>query len=231
VCTLAHVFEGLGFATVALTSIRAHTEKIAPPRALYCDFPLGRPLGRPNDPVFQQAVLLHAFGLLEHLVGPVLESFGEAVTNDDAEPVSCRIPPRHDPNLSPAVDEALAIRAAFQRTLQSNEGRTNFGRVLTEQQIPAVLGSFEKIVNGSDLKSVGLPADTTQIAIDLRAYYCEAALSLADSPQAATEQGWSLEHWYHHSTETGRLILAARSALKEQGAPFAAWFYMAPADL
>ena len=62
---LAHVFEAAGIATVVLSSIRPMCEKVSPPRALHCEFPLGRPLGRPNDPEFQHDVLARAFALLE----------------------------------------------------------------------------------------------------------------------------------------------------------------------
>ena len=62
--TLAHVFEAEGIATVALGSIRKQIEGAAPPRGLWCDFPLGRPLGKPGDPEFQHRVLDVAVALL-----------------------------------------------------------------------------------------------------------------------------------------------------------------------
>ena len=37
--------------------LRKHIEHTAPPRGLWCDFPLGRPLGVPNDPAFQHRVI------------------------------------------------------------------------------------------------------------------------------------------------------------------------------
>ena len=37
------------------------TVKTAPPRALHCEYPLGRPLGRPGEPEFQHDVLARAF--------------------------------------------------------------------------------------------------------------------------------------------------------------------------
>ena len=52
-------------ATVALGSIRKQIEGTAPPRGLWCDFPRGRPLGKPGDPEFQHRVLAAAFGLLD----------------------------------------------------------------------------------------------------------------------------------------------------------------------
>lgn len=38
---------------------------MSPPRGLFCDFPLGRPLGIPQDVEFQRQMLDRAFGLLE----------------------------------------------------------------------------------------------------------------------------------------------------------------------
>ena len=47
--TLASVLEDAGLATVALSSVRGQVVTTRPPRALHCDFPLGRPLGRPQQ--------------------------------------------------------------------------------------------------------------------------------------------------------------------------------------
>jgi len=56
VSVLAHIFEAAGIATVVLSSVREVAQKVAPPRALHCEFPLGRPLGIPNDVDFQMAI-------------------------------------------------------------------------------------------------------------------------------------------------------------------------------
>ena len=76
--TLAHVFEAEGLATIALGSQRNQIENTAPPRGLWCDFPLGRPLGKPADPAFQHRVLAHAFRLLA-ATEPVFETFAERI--------------------------------------------------------------------------------------------------------------------------------------------------------
>ncbi len=102
---LAHVFEAAGIATVVLSSIREMAVKVAPPRALHCEFPLGRPLGRPADPEFQHDVLARAFALLDAESGPVLVDHPDVIEADE-QPVSCALPPRYDPDLPPAVDEA-----------------------------------------------------------------------------------------------------------------------------
>ena len=63
--TLASVLEDAGLATVALSIIRGQVETTRPPRALHCEFPLGRPLGRPGDPALQRRVIDAAFALLD----------------------------------------------------------------------------------------------------------------------------------------------------------------------
>ena len=39
----------------------------------------------------------------------------------------------------------------------------------------------------------------------------------------------SVEAWFYEETEAGKTMLAARAAIRDQGAPFPFWFYMAPA--
>ena len=61
---------------------------------------------------------------------------------------------------------------------------------------------------------------------DIRAYYTEAALELATGPAPG---GRAVEAWFYTETEAGKTMMAARTQLKEQDAPFPFWFYMAPA--
>ena len=62
-----------------LVFVREHIATIKPPRAMFLDFPMGRPLGKPNDPAFQLKVLRAAFKLLDQPAGPVLEDFPERI--------------------------------------------------------------------------------------------------------------------------------------------------------
>ncbi len=117
--TLAHVFEAAGIATIALGSVRKQIESTAPPRGLWCDFPLGRPLGKPGDAEFQHRVLDAAFALLD-AEGPVFAEFDEAISDDGEEMLACPLPPRHDPDAHPAVDEARGLRAAYDRGLATS---------------------------------------------------------------------------------------------------------------
>lgn len=67
--------EYAGMTTVSLSVLREITEKIHPPRALFVPFPLGYPLGEPNNAELQTRILRAAFALLSRNDFPVLESF------------------------------------------------------------------------------------------------------------------------------------------------------------
>jgi hypothetical protein len=49
-----------------VTVLREVTEKVRTPRALFVPYPLGYPLGRPDDPELQTRILHAAFSLLAH---------------------------------------------------------------------------------------------------------------------------------------------------------------------
>ncbi|MFT5702194.1 MAG: hypothetical protein ACI8ZB_005105 [Desulforhopalus sp.] len=82
-----------GIATTQISLIREHTEIIKPPRALWVSFPLGRPLGNPQDPKFQRDVLKHALSLLEYPTGPVLEDYPHDAMESKTEqyPMACPV--------------------------------------------------------------------------------------------------------------------------------------------
>ena len=222
--TLAHVFEAAGIATVVLAATKSVVERMQPPRALFCEFPLGRPLGKPGDAEFQHDVLARAFAMLDAETGPVLENHPEVIEADET-PLSCALPPRFDPSLPAAVDEAKGMRKAFDRAFQ-RRGVTSVGRVVDPDGLPGALQILDDIVNGTHWKEAGIPgSNTTALCHDIRTYYEEAALELVDGPSPG---GRAAEAWYFESTQAGRTVLAARAAIKEQGAPHPVWFYMAP---
>ncbi len=225
---LAHVFEAAGIATIVLSSVREMAVNVAPPRALHCEFPLGRPLGHPDDPTFQHDVLTRAFALLDEQSGPVLVDHPVVIeTETETEPVSCTLPPRFDPNLAPAVDEARGLRKAYDRCA-ARRGVTSVGRVIGADAVPAALGILVAIAEGADWKEAGIPGgNTTAVCHDIRTYYEEAALELVNGPLPGPR---ALEDWFYEQTHAGRAILAARHAIRESGAKSAVWFYMTPAQ-
>jgi len=76
---LARVFEEHGLVTTSISLVRAHTEKVKRPRALFVPFPFGHPLGKADDPPLQTRVIYAAFALLDEPAGPVLRDFPEDV--------------------------------------------------------------------------------------------------------------------------------------------------------
>ena len=72
---------------------------------LACEFPLGRPLGKPGDAAFQHRVLQQAFNLLE-ADEPIFEHFPGRRIRRDADGMFIS---RDDLNAPPAVDEARGL--------------------------------------------------------------------------------------------------------------------------
>jgi len=65
--------ERRGIVTVSVTMLPEITRKVRPPRALAVPYPLGYPLGAPNDPAVQRAVLVRLLTLAERADVPVLD--------------------------------------------------------------------------------------------------------------------------------------------------------------
>ena len=223
---LAHVFEAAGLVTVALGSVRSQIERTAPPRGLFCDFPLGRPLGRPNDPDFQHRVLGHALSLVERATAPTVETYAESILDDDEATISCPLPPRHDPALPPAVDEARGLRPAFDRAVRTFGDRGSAGRVVAPDGIPSAVAAFVAVADGVPWKQAGIPGVPARVAQDIRGYYETAALAMTDHVPPA----WAGVRWFFDHTATGAVLLAARAAMRDADVKFAVWFYIAPGD-
>ncbi len=66
------VIEKAGIPTASVTLLREITERVAPPRALFLDFPLGYPLGVPNDAAMQTRILMALLALLAQSFPPAL---------------------------------------------------------------------------------------------------------------------------------------------------------------
>jgi hypothetical protein len=190
------------------------------PRALYCDFPLGRPLGRPNDPAFQRAVLDAAFALLD-ATEPTIVTYPETILDDVEAPLACPMPPRLDPNLPRAVDEARGLRRAFDRA--------EAGGLRTAVDVDAVepaLRAFQRVVDGTPWEQAEIPENPLVAALNVRSYYEQAAAALSDHVPAARAG----ESWFARETEAGELMHEAQQTMKDAGAPFPFWFYLLPAS-
>ncbi len=221
---LSHIFENAGLATVGISLVRGQAETVKPPRMLNVNFPLGRPLGKPGDAAFQTSVLTAMFELLPRTDVPVLVDFPETIEEQGTEPSSCAMPPRHNPDLNAALDEAAGLRNAYDRNLEATGGRTLLGRVADVDGITGLIEKMIEIEGGALTSDVGWDP-TTAIAAsqDIRAYYEEAGLQLADNTGAR-----QLETWFFHQTETGQLIRRARDGMRKRDEDKLAVTYLAP---
>lgn len=205
--------------------MRQVAERMGVPRTLYTDFPLGRSLGKPSDKEFQSEVLLTAFELLKESEGPVIRDFPESVSVQGGEPLQCELPPRFNADLHPAVDEAQALRAAYDRAYQSNS-KTSLGMRIGAQEVPDALAKFVKIADGENWENVGFSAESMYGTVhDIRSYYEELACELAQGPIAP----WATEEWFYDQTEAGSIILKARRAMRDSEVAPSLWFGLAPA--
>ena len=82
VCLVQAALEREGITTVSLSLLREVTAQLKPPRALWVPFPMGYPLGEPNNADLQHEVIAAALKLLERNDVPVLESFTQNQTSD-----------------------------------------------------------------------------------------------------------------------------------------------------
>lgn len=64
--------EEAGISTVSITLLESMTEKVKPPRALLVPYPFGHPLGEPNNPELQHAIIAETLALLTDDAPPPL---------------------------------------------------------------------------------------------------------------------------------------------------------------
>lgn len=218
---LAYYLESEGIPTTQISLIREHTETICPPRALWVPFELGRPLGVPEDPMFQRRVLLAALQLLEASEGPVLADFPdeapESVSEGDQEPAVWACPVSFAPDLSEATDTEK-LRSAFRREVA--ELRPWYDLSLERRDRTAV-GNFDPEAASKLLDSYAF-CETPEIASqdlslavalrlavhDLKAFYFEAAIA---RPGSVSPGSAAFNRWFWSETAAGRVLKAVKA--------------------
>ena len=180
---LAHYFESAGFATVLVGFVREHIEAIKPPRGLWLDFPMGRPLGKPNDPSFQTQIIRSAFETFDAPTGPVLKNFPISIPVENGR-MGYALPPEFvfsiedcrdvDALIADVQDEIESLRTAY-NTAVTDRRRTTVGA--SELPIEAFAPYIGEFVKGHKPKSPrkGLtPVPLLKLVVeDLNAYYTE----------------------------------------------------------
>lgn len=219
---LGHYLEGDGIATTQISLIRAHTQTIRPPRALWVSFDLGRPLGVPGDPGFQSRVLLHALRLLEAPAGPVLEEFPEDAPGGGAgaTPVVC---PVSFPTAGHGAGGPHQLASAFRQEVArmrgwydaalEQRGRTTAGTTGMEPEAVAefLVGFLQGDRPASPVAGASLGMAVKMATEDLKAFYLEGVTAQPGQPSDSR----SLADWFWGSTAAARIINAIREACLE----------------
>lgn len=140
--------------------------------------------------------------------------------------LACPLPPRSNEDLHPALNELRGLRPAYDRGLKEYGERLGAGRTVSADDIEDALSAFIRIAEGTPWGEAGLPGLPPRVAQDIRAFYELAALGLSDRVPSA----WSGARWFYDSTVGGKVIMAAKSAMKDAGEPQASWLYLTPID-
>lgn len=221
---LGHYLETEGLATASISLIRLHTEKIRPPRALWVSFPLGRPLGVPDQPHFQKQVLRSLLALLEEPSGPVLSDYPEdapALTTDDdlsgmACPLRFEAPQDGEITLEAAVMREVRELQPWYDLAYERRRRTTFGAagLAIDDVAQALFGWLSEPPSVPEAAG-RTPEDLLKLAAeDLKAFYFEA---VAGQPQPLS--GRALADWFWGETAAAKLFIALRERCINDPAP------------
>ena len=209
---LARYFEAEGFATVLVGFVREHIELVNPPRALWLDFPMGRPLGKPNDPDYQKKIIRAAFELFERSVGPVLEDFPDVIPVRDGR-MGYALPPDYvlttadvgdvDALVAEVQAEIEDLRPAYDAAVAAR-GRTTVGA--SEIEVTGLAPFVAEFVRGgkpeSPRKGV-TPIPMLKLVIeDLQAYYSETR-----THRDSIDDFELLGAWFWEETRAGLLMM------------------------
>ena len=77
VSLIAAAIERENISTICLSLLREVTSVIRPPRSLFLPYPMGYPLGEPNNPTLQTEIIKAGLNLLTRTDVPVLEEHRE----------------------------------------------------------------------------------------------------------------------------------------------------------
>ena len=201
--------------TVGISLIREHTEMLKPPRALWVPFPFGLPLGHPEDPAEQRAVLDAVLALLDEADVPVLRDFagelapGETGTSIQAGAVEAA------PVVLDLADEVTTMRRYWEQWTDRS-GRTAVGvSAVPPVKFRGVVRFLEAFVKGEQrvLPEQGetpLPLFIRYCADDLRVLYLEARLVMRpDESQADTQR------WFWGETTLGSFLRTLRDVMND----------------
>ena len=217
---LAHFFESYGFSTVLVGFVKEHIQAIKPPRALWLNFPMGRPLGKPNDPEYQKKVIRSAFNLFNSSSGPVLEDFPDIIPVKNgrmgyALPVELVMKKNEigdvDIMLKEVENEIQDLKQAYDNAI-SDRGRTTVGasEMSLSDFAPFIVSFLKDDIPKSPRKGLGAIPQLKLVVEDLQAYYTEAV-----THRDGIDDFEKIGSWFWEKTKAGRLILSLEAVSLE----------------
>ncbi|MEQ1772637.1 MAG: hypothetical protein ABL891_02535 [Burkholderiales bacterium] len=205
--------------------MREHTEALAPPRALWVPFILGRPFGAPNDAAFQTKVLRAALELLEHDMGPVIADFpqdapqGQGALTPAPQDLVCPVSfPRMKSTgtLSDNLFDEVSQLGAWHEVAIKLHGRTTLGVTgLPAMALANYLAAWLSDTPPARYRNDVTDGDALKQACDeLRAFYCE-----AKSAQPGAHTSASIQRWFWLETAAGQAIARIKSIAANSAEP------------
>ena len=227
-CALSHYLEREGLQTTGISLVRENAAHMRPPRSLWVSFPLGRPLGKPNDAAFQHRVIGAALDLLARPSGPVLEDYPEDAPRVEANAAAaCPVSFPRPANEAGNWPARLANEFALLKPWHALGQRRRHGRTLVGASEHAVEDNLQRL--GELLDAGTLPVDELKwfklATEDAKAYYIEALTAQpgSHSPQQVqstlwheTQLGAGLALFYERFRKHPKLSLFARLVAPRQ---------------
>ncbi len=186
-------------------------------------FELGRPVGIPNDPVFQKRVLSAALKLLEAEAGPILEDFPEEAPVSSGEIITLACPVDFGPRKENLTEieqlcsdfrhEMVSLRSWYDLTVQKR-GRTTVGvsRVGLDGLGDFICSFLKGDVPENPRQDIDLAYTLNLATDDLKAYYFEAVASQPGGESASSD---ALNDWFYEETVAGKVLYALRDLSKK----------------
>jgi D-proline reductase (dithiol) PrdB len=207
--------------TTGISLVRENTASMQPPRALWVSFPLGRPLGKPQDSAFQHRVIKAALDLFNKNKGPLLEDYPEdapeiEIGDTPACPVTFSKPNSNAPRWEGILSaEVTALMPWHDLGRRRKKGRTLVGLSAFSVKENAV--QLGQILNHQEIPEVEFQWLKAAIE-DIKVFYLESMMA-----QPGAYQHSQIDQVFWSETQMGAAILALhdRFAKHDQFSGFA----------
>ena len=227
-CALSHYIERGSEGRVATTGvslIREHAQGMKPPRSLFVPFPLGRPLGSPDQPDFQRDVLHTALQLLETATETVLADYPHDAPTSGDDPWACAValaspePASESEALRDQLIEEIRQLAPWHAESRKRRGRSTVGisgasldQIEDLANLLADFATGEEPADGEIDWNHPMPMRLKFASDDLRAFYHESATA---QPGANYPTDADLNDWLFNQTLLGTVLRQIVGLMRE----------------